>query len=129
MAFCPRCASPASDDAVTCATCGAPLSSVGGAPQPPPPQASPQPYGAWPAPPFQRTNTLALVGFVIGLIGFLFGPLAIIGLVLSIIAYVQCRRSGSALKGRGFAVAGIVLSTVWLVLAVLVIVFAVRANT
>ncbi|MDX3646081.1 DUF4190 domain-containing protein [Streptomyces sp. MB09-02B] len=63
-----------------------------------------QPYPAWtPTPP---VNGLAIAALVLGVLCFLPG----IGLVLGVLALVQIRRKGE--RGKGMAVAGIVLSTV-----------------
>lgn len=59
----------------------------------------------------ERTNTLAIVGFILS---FLF-PLA--GLIISIIALNQIKASGE--NGKGFAIAGIVISAVFMVLGLL----------
>ncbi|WP_307853971.1 DUF4190 domain-containing protein [Streptomyces tagetis] len=85
----------------------------------------PQPYPAWghpygapfaPPPPY---NGLAIASFVLGLLCFV----PVVGLVLGIVALVQIKRKGE--RGKGFAVAGTVLSgigvalwTVWLALGV-----------
>jgi len=57
------------------------------------------------APPFvTRTSTFAIVGFVLsffcGLLGFIF----------SIMGYRECESSGGAITGKGFAIAGIIIS-------------------
>lgn len=80
--------------------------------QPYPYQAGPQPWGqAWgqtypllrpPSP----VNGLAIAALVLGVLCFLPG----IGLVLGIVALVQIRKRGE--RGKGMAVAGIVLSTI-----------------
>jgi hypothetical protein len=126
MAFCPRCAAPNLDSAIACASCGAMLSGSVGTPTPqaPPPTAGApppfQPYAPF-GPTGPRTNGLAIGGFVCGLSGILCGLVAIAGLIMSIIAYRQCKDSHGDLKGEGFAIAGIILSIVWLLLTVLII--------
>lgn len=78
-----------------------------------------QPYGAAPTPgqpmypvtpPVQRTNTLAIVAFVIALV---FSNL--IGLILGIVALNQIKKTGE--KGRGLAIASIVIGGVLTLLA------------
>ncbi|MFV0133839.1 DUF4190 domain-containing protein [Streptomyces sp. HMX87] len=76
-------------------------------PQPPYSQ-GPQPYPVWPARP--SVNGLAVAAFVLGLLCFL----PAVGLVLGLVALRQIRRRGE--RGKGFAVAGGVLSSVGLVL-------------
>lgn len=56
-----------------------------------------------------KTNGLAVAAFATGLLGCLSVP----GIVLGVISLVQIGRNGG--RGRGFAVAGIVLSCLWLV--------------
>ena len=58
---------------------------------------------------FQQTNTLSTVGFVLSLI------VPIVGLVLSIVALFQIKKTNQ--KGRGLAIAGVVVSIVMLILA------------
>jgi hypothetical protein len=58
-------------------------------------------------------NTCAILGFIFSLIGFN-GP----GLVLSIIGIVKANSNGG--KGKGLAVAGIVLSVIWTIVALAV---------
>lgn len=84
----------------------------------------PQPVVGVPptAPPAQRTNGLAIAGFVLALLGG-----GILGLIFGIIARRQIDRSGGAEKGRGLATAAIVISCVWLVL-IAIIFIAVAAS-
>lgn len=80
--------------------------------QPYPSQAAPQPWGqGWgqgypalqPPPP---VNGLAIAALVLGVLCFLPG----VGLLLGVVALVQIRKKGE--RGKGMAVAGIVLSTI-----------------
>ncbi|MFC4053919.1 DUF4190 domain-containing protein [Actinomadura syzygii] len=90
-----------------------------GAPPPPPPPPMPggpgggSGYGPPPpshgAPASEKTSGLAIAAFVTGLLGC-FG---IVGLVLGFVALRNISRTGA--KGRGLAIAGIVLSCLWLV--------------
>jgi hypothetical protein len=61
-----------------------------------------------------RTSQLAIWGFVCGMLGWTFcgccAPAAIVGLVLSIVALVEINARPEGLGGRGFAIAGIVIS-------------------
>ena len=69
-----------------------------------------------------RTSQLAVWGFICGLLGWsLCGccvPFDIVGLTFSIIALVQINGRTEPLTGRGFAIAGIVLSATNLVWSV-----------
>jgi len=61
-----------------------------------------------------RNSQLAIWGFICGVLGWTFCgccvPSAVVGLIFSIIALVQINARPEALNGRGFAIAGIVLS-------------------
>jgi hypothetical protein len=64
---------------------------------------------------------MAIAAFVLGLVGIWF-----LGLVLGIVALRRIRRTFQ--DGRGLAIAGIVLSCVWLVLLALVLVIGLGSN-
>ena len=78
---------------------------------------APAGYG-YPDPP-QKTNVMAVLGLVFA---FLFAPL---GVVFSAIGLSQTRRRGE--KGRGLALAGLIIAVLAVVLEVLVVVLAVAA--
>ena len=90
---------------------GAPAATAPAAPftAPAAPAAARNPYG-----------TLGVVGFALSLLG----PLSIAGLVVSIVALVQSKRRGF---GNGFALAGIIIAGVGLLVAAVVIAVAVPA--
>ncbi|GAA1560890.1 hypothetical protein GCM10009789_12710 [Kribbella sancticallisti] len=78
--------------------------------QPPggyPPGQGFQPYPGGNQPPRRKTSMLAILAFIFGLIAFV--PVAV---VLGIIALVKIPKNGE--KGQALAVAGIVLSGLWL---------------
>lgn len=83
----------------------------------PPPTAS----SGSPVPP--RTSGLAVTSLVLGILGFLIVP-AVAGLVCGIVAWIQINRSAGALKGRGLAIAGTVLSGVMLALIPVIAILA-----
>jgi hypothetical protein len=95
--------------------------SYGQQPQPPPyqpqspygqPPYGQSPYGQSPyAQP--KTNGLAIAGFVCA---FLF---SLVGLILSIIALSQINKSNGMQKGKGLAIAGIIISAVSIAVAIL----------
>jgi len=73
----------------------------------PPPQPTGYPPGPeFPPPAAASTNGFAVAALVFGILG------GLLGLVFGIIALVQIRRTGQ--KGTGLAVAGLVLSALWL---------------
>lgn len=90
-------------------------------PQPPPPGYAPQPpYGQQPygQPPYQqpyatqpKTNTLALVGFILSVTLIL----SFIGMILSIVGLIQIGNSNGAQKGKGLAIAGIIVGAIFFV--------------
>jgi type II secretory pathway pseudopilin PulG len=65
------------------------------------------------APPPYRTSGLAIAGFVCS---FFCG---VLGLILSILGRNECKRSGGTVGGEGLALAGIIISSVFLALSVL----------
>jgi hypothetical protein len=83
----------------------------------------PQPIGPLTTRPGQRTNSLAVVGLVLGIISVPFSfccyglPFNLAGIVISIVALVQINEQKQ--EGRGLAIAGLVLSVASIVLAVL----------
>ncbi|MFA1549063.1 DUF4190 domain-containing protein [Actinomadura chokoriensis] len=70
-----------------------------------------------------KTNGLAIAAFVTGLLGC-FG---ILGIILGAISLSQIGRNGG--KGRGFAIAGIVLSSFWLVAGIVFGVIAASSDS
>ena len=81
-------------------------------PQPLPPQQQPQyaqPYGA-PAQP--GWNVMAIVAFIASFF------ISILGIILGFVALSQIKRTGE--KGRGLAIAGIIIGFVSLILGIIV---------
>lgn len=76
-----------------------------------------QQWSPWesPAPPSSGKNGMAIASFVLGLLGIV-GISAILGIALGIVALRRIRRTSQ--RGKGLAIAGIVLGSAWLVLAV-----------
>jgi hypothetical protein len=95
--------------------------SSSGYPTPPAP-------GAAPAPPYGRpaTNGMAVASMVLGILGMV-GMIWIISPILALVfGYIskgQIDRSGGALEGRGYAIAGIVLGWVGIVFGILMAVW------
>ncbi|NEA33866.1 DUF4190 domain-containing protein [Streptomyces sp. SID13031] len=80
---------------------------------PPPPGQGFYPYpGGNQLPPKGKVSVLAVLGFIFGLISIV--PVSV---VLSIIALVQIPKQNQ--RGRGLAIAGLVLSALWLVVYIL----------
>ena len=94
----------------------APAAPGPGAPAP----AAPAPGAPAAAAPGNPYVTLGVIGFALSLLG----PLSIAGLVVSIVALVKSKRRGF---GNGFALAGIIIAGVGLLVAAVVIALAVPA--
>ncbi|HKW27877.1 MAG TPA: DUF4190 domain-containing protein [Verrucomicrobiae bacterium] len=91
------------------------------APQTPPTISPPIPG------PVRKTNSSAMAGLIFGILAFfccckfLFGPL---GIIFSLVGLSQINRHPEYYEGRGLAIAGLVLSILSLLLAVLLIMIA-----
>ena len=72
------------------------------------------------------TNGFAIASMVLGIVGFIVcGVGAILALVFGYKARREIDASGGREKGRGMAVAGIVLGWVWIGLVVVIVIIAV----
>ena len=76
-------------------------------------------FGDPPYPPAVGLGTpgIGIAGFIVSLLGF-----SLIGIILSWIGYSQAKREG---RPKGLCVAGIVIGFVWLLIAVVVVLFMV----
>ena len=99
--FCKNCGKEIDDRAVVCPYCGVQVGGLDAAQE--------------------KTNTLAIVGFILSFF------IAIAGLVCSIIALKQAPSFGG--NGKGLATAGIVISIVAIVIAVIYIFIVVAMLT
>jgi len=69
--------------------------------------------------PAQKTSALAIWSLVLNGLGlFSYGILSIPGIICSIVALTRIRRSGGQLRGRGLAIADIVISGLGLLLLI-----------
>lgn len=101
------------------------MSDYPGGPQayyPPPVPGAGQPYPLPGPPPPARTNGFAIASLILGLTGF-FGLPVILSAIFGFVALSQIRQQGG--KGRGMAIAGLVLSGLWTVALIAGIVLAV----
>lgn len=94
--YCNNCGNEIDDKAVICPKCGVATGSK------------------TPVANSDKTNTLAIVGFVLSFL------VSIAGLICSIIARKQCRETGE--KGMGLATAGMIISIVGMALTFLYII-------
>lgn len=93
-----------------------PSSSFGGSPIPIQPAYSGGAYAS----PYKSTNVLCIIGFVVSLASILCcGFPAVIGLILSIIGLVFAVKNGE--KGKGLAIAGIIVSAILTLFVIFVI--------
>lgn len=77
----------------------------------------PPPLPIGPLPATGKTSALAVTSLVLGILGlFTCGVTALVGLILGIIALVKVSNSAGALRGRGIALAGIIVSGVFLLM-------------
>jgi hypothetical protein len=115
-----------------------PMSPPGGVPPAPPaygPPTAPPGWGygyppAYPGygyAPVPMTNGLAVAAFVCSLFFWLYGIGAVLGVVFGFVARSQIKRSGGMQKGKGLALAGIVIGLVSLIAIGVVVVIVVAA--
>ncbi|NMO51647.1 hypothetical protein HH310_10650 [Actinoplanes sp. TBRC 11911] len=72
---------------------------------PPPGDGFPPPPGGYPPPQQQGMSGLAITGFILSFLG------GLLGLILSVIAIFQTGKGKK--RGRGLAIAGVVISLIW----------------
>jgi hypothetical protein len=76
------------------------------------------PYGYTP----EKTNGLAIAGFVCSLFFWVYGVGALLGIIFGFIARSQIRRSGNTQKGGGLALAGIIIGFVGIAIGIILII-------
>jgi prepilin-type processing-associated H-X9-DG protein len=75
-----------------------------------------------------KSSGMAIASLVLGILGFCTAGLtALLGLVFGLVALSQIRRSQGALKGRGFALAGTIVSGVAMLMIPIVLAIAIPA--
>ena len=95
----------------------APQPGFGPPPGYPPPYQYGYPYGY--PPPRSGANGMAIAAMVCGLCGFLCLVPGVVGIILGIVSLPQIKRSQQS--GRGMAITGIVVGSLWIVLFVLLV--------
>lgn len=106
MKYCSNCGKEISDNAIICVHCGCAVSKA-----------------AVVEAQVKRFNVLGLVGFIISVVSFfvtLYGITPILGIIFSAVAMKQANNPSSP-KGKGFAIAGLVLSIVALIYVIIVV--------
>ena len=101
--YCKNCGQQVNDNAVICPHCGCQIQSIG--------QANNNADVSQ-----QKTNTIAIVGFVLSFI------IALAGLICSIIGYNKAKNEG--LNHKNLALAGIIISAVNMVLGFVLQIFS-----
>jgi hypothetical protein len=70
----------------------------------------------------EKTNGLAIAGFVCSLFFWIYGIGALLGIIFGFIARSQIKRSGNTQKGSGFALAGIIIGFVGIAIGIILII-------
>jgi len=86
----------------------------------PPPGAYAYGYG-YPTPK-RGTNGLAITAMICGICGFACIVPGLVGIILGIVSLPQIKRNGQS--GRGMAITGIIMGSIWIVLTIVVLVVA-----
>ena len=105
---CPTCGMSVPTGMFACPKCGTQVGAVAGVGMPGMPGMPnlPGAMGQMGAP---RTSGLAIAGFVCSFF------CSLLGLVLSILGYSECKRSNGMVKGTGLAIAGMVISGIFMI--------------
>lgn len=108
--FCISCGSELPENAVACPNCGAMQNAN---------QAQPQQVVVNNVPAQNKSNGLAIAGFVVSLVSTLLccGSFNVISLVLSIVGAVKAKDYGG--NGKGMAIAGIIISAIGLIILII----------
>ena len=127
MVICSKCGSTLSNDSRFCANCGNAVLETSHvlSPSTPAPNAPP-PLAAFPtAPPpvvAQETSGKAVASLICGIIGIF--PFSLVAVILGHISLSQISKSAGRLKGRGLAIAGLVMGYLGLVAIPLILILA-----
>ncbi len=106
--FCPHCGKELDDRAVICPHCGIPIKDL-----------------ELQQPKEKKLNGFSLLGFIMSFFFWVtyIGSLAsLLGLIFSCIGVSQCNKEPNLYKGKGFGVAGIIISILPLIFYVLMII-------
>ena len=128
MPFCKNCGSSIEDGAKFCENCGTPIEAPVAKPasQPAPQPVQAQPVQSQSTTQYQSsqvpegTNGFCIAGFICALATVLMGVGIVPALILSIVGLVQVKKSGQ--KGKGFAIAGIIIPIAVMVIATMCVI-------
>jgi Domain of unknown function (DUF4190) len=85
----------------------------------------PSAYPPYPFAPAQKTNGLAVASFVCSFFFWIYGLGSVLAIVFGFIARSQIKRSEGAQKGRGLALAGIIIGITTLLISAVIVVVAI----
>ena len=95
---------------------------------PEPPVSVPEPPEDTPSRP-EKASGMALASLILSLLGFFCTLTAVVGLILGIIELGRIRRGDHSEKGKGMAIAGVILGAlVVTVISIILIVSLIRGN-
>jgi len=103
--YCPKCGTENPDDAQLCRSCSWVLSKASATAQNRAP----------------ITSGLAIWSFVLGILSIFVFPIGLLAIILGIVSIVMIKNSGGKLNGKGFAISGIIVSTLSLLVGVPVV--------
>jgi len=75
-----------------------------------------------PEPQETTMNTLAVVGLVVSILALVFFPIGIVALLLGLVALQQINKEPARYRGRGLAIAAVVIGAIETALAVLLLI-------
>jgi uncharacterized membrane protein YvbJ len=108
--YCPKCGEQTPEGSNFCQKCGAALTTQ--------PASLDQSLSVLET---ERTSGLAVASLVLGIVSFGFNPLAVLAIIFGAVAMSQTRKNPN-LRGRGMAVAGLVLgivvTAVWIIIII-----------
>ena len=113
--FCPKCGAENPEVSSFCQKCGAALAQPTPAPAPTPQQPVVMQAG--------RTSGMAITSLVLGIVGLLFNPLSVLAVIFGAVALSQIGKDPT-LKGKGMAMAGLILGIVIAAIWIILIIFA-----
>jgi hypothetical protein len=116
--YCAKCGAQIVEGSSFCGKCGAPVTQPVTQPQPTASPAQPQSPAAT-----RRTSGLAITSLVCGIVGLFLHFLSILAIIFGGVALAQIGKN-PALKGRGMAVAGLVLGIITVIAWIAIIVWA-----
>ena len=119
--YCAKCGAQVAESSSFCGKCGAPVSQPTAPPQPAvvsPPSSATAPQTPTPS---TQTSGFAVASLVCGIVGLLINFLSIPAIVLGAIGIAQTGKN-SKYKGRGMAVAGLVLGIFTIIFWIVIIV-------